>query len=87
LGQGRYKATLHYQTRGIGKVGEFQVFNDLTLKWNSIELESSKPGDQVSAVNFEVSADDATWQLRTIYTGKIEATFMHITLERLEKDG
>jgi hypothetical protein len=87
LGQGRYRATLHYQTSGIGKIGEFQVFNDLTLKWNSIELESSKPGDQVSAVNFEVSADDATWQLRTIYTAKIEATFMHITLERLEKDG
>jgi hypothetical protein len=87
LGQGRYKATLHYKTNGIGNVGEFQVFNDLTLKWNSTELVSLKPGDQVAAVNFEVSAEDATWQLRTIYTGTIEAQFMHITLERLEKDG
>ena len=87
LGQGRYKATLRYKTSGIGNVGEFQVFNDLTLKWNSTELVSFKPGDQVAAVTFEVSAEDATWQLRTIYRGIIEAQFMSITLERLQRDG
>jgi hypothetical protein len=86
LGQGNYKATLHYKSSGLGRIGDFQVFNDLTSKWNSVELVSLKPGDQSAAVNFEVTAKDATWQLRTIYTGRIEAQFMYITLERIEKD-
>jgi hypothetical protein len=86
LGPGKYKATLHYKSTGVGKIGEFQIFNDLTLNSNSTELKSFEPGVQVAVVNFEVSAKDATWQLRTVYTGSIEAQFMHITLERLEKD-
>jgi len=86
LGQGNYKATLHYKSSGIGTIGDFQVFNDLTLRWNSIELVSLKPGDQSAAVNFKVTAEDATWQLRTIYTGKTKAQFMYITLEKIEKD-
>lgn len=86
LGAGNYKATLHYKASDLGTVGDFQVFNDLTLKWNSIEMVSLKPGKQSAAVNFEVSAKDATWQLRTFYTGRIEAQFMYITLEKIKKD-
>ena len=87
LGPGNYKATLHYKASELGTVGDFQVFNDLTLKWNSIEMVSLKPGKQSAAVNFEVTAKDATWQLRTIYTRRIEAQFMYITLEKIKKDG
>lgn len=86
LGQGNYRATLHYKSSGLGRIGDFQVFNDLTSKWNSVKLASLKPGDQSATVNFEVTAEDATWQLRTIYTGKTEVQFMYITLERIEKD-
>jgi hypothetical protein len=87
LGPGNYRAVLHYKTAGEGNFGEFQVFNDRTSESNSTELTGKKSMELTAAVTFDVRAEDTTWQLRTFYTGKVAVQYMHITLERLEKDG
>ena len=87
LSPGRYKATLHFSTSSIGSIGDFEVFNDRVSIPSSVALQADGVGVHSASVNFEVKPEDATWQLRTIYTGTIEARFSRITLERLKKDG
>lgn len=83
LGSGHYVAELKYKTSDAGKIGRFDVFNDLRPSNFSTQIVSNGPGEHVAGVPFEVTDRDSTWQLRTEYLGKISFRISQIKLIRI----
>jgi hypothetical protein len=85
LGEGRYRATLNFETNELGGLGEFEIYNDLKGTTFSKTLTSDHAGKQKISVDFTVTENDATWQIRTQCNGNLEALFSGVTLERLSR--
>jgi hypothetical protein len=81
LGNGSYTATLEYSSSSREPVGYFEVFNDVTKESFRTLLNSRGTGLQRANVSFEVSKLNATWQIRTVYSGRNSAIFHRVILK------
>lgn len=86
LGAGKYRATLNIDAKEIGNIGTFEVFNDRTGNTTKADIRTRTSGTSSFKVNFDVTRNDSTWQLRTQYTGTFDVRFISISLERVTND-
>lgn len=85
LGNGTYRATIHFESEELGPLGYFESFNDVTGESARVDLVAVQQGQQSAFVTFESPGFGTTWQFRTIYDGKFGARFHFIKLERIGK--
>jgi hypothetical protein len=84
LGSGSYTATLEFISDDRGGVGYFEVYSDKTQRAITTTVESNSKGPQKATIRFDVTSDSSTWQLRTVYQGKVEVSFDDIVLQKLK---
>lgn len=85
LTEGRYRATIEFESGTRGILGRFEAYRDETKQTFHTQLVSDGSGPQESSVDFTVGPNDGTWQIRTEYFGAIGMRITRITLDRLAK--
>ena len=84
LGEGTYEAELLFDSAGSSLVGSFEVFEDLTEKSISTQLDKVSGVMRTAKVRFTSTDNGSTWQFRTIYEGGEAVTFRSISLTKLD---
>lgn len=83
LGAGEYSATLTYDSRAIGKLGQLEVFEDGAGTAVKSEIVSSGKGLQTVDVDFVVKRGSGTWQFRTIQQEAAQVVYMFLELRKI----
>jgi hypothetical protein len=83
LAPGKYSATLEFSSEKADHLGEFQVFNDYSGAITRVKITNLSGGHSKARIEFFVSGTDRTWQLRTLYEGKIQVIFHSVILNKL----